>query len=227
MTVAGIIDAILVGPDAYFSPASTAAQFLVQTPLGVGVGMLAARRYRDGEGDFEDIFIGFKRYWPVVAIGLLMTLGMWVIMMASLIGGGIVVGITYAISPPAAIAVGVVLFLCLMVAMVYLGMRLWFAYLVCVDPRGAHPGPIQSIKLSWYLTSGHVLKLWLTGITMGLIALLCLLLLILPFLFYALPFIGCVTGVLYVMVNPLPLDDADWQSAGPLPEDESMGYEGV
>jgi hypothetical protein len=204
MVVAGLADGFLVGPDAMFQPVTTATQFLVQTPLGIGIGMLAARRYRDNAGSFEDIFIGFTRYWQVVVIGLIMTVGVMVVALAGVFGGALVVGGIYLASPAAAIVVAILLYLVFLVALVYLAMRLWFAYLICVDPRGARPGPIDSIKLSWYMTSGHVFKLWLTGVAMGLIGILCVLLLVLPFVFYALPLIGCITGVLYVLVNPMP-----------------------
>lgn len=207
MMIAGLIDTVLVGPDAWFNPVSTAAQFLVQTPLGVGLGMLAARRYRDGEGAFEDIFMGFRRYWPVVAIGFLMTVGMWVLMLAGLAGGGLVVSVLLTFSAPAAIAVGVVLGIAFFVLLIYLAVRLWFSYLVCIDPRGARPGPIDSIKISWYLTSGRAFKVWLVGLVMGVIGLVCFILLILPFIFYALPFYACAFGVLYVLLNPMPPEE--------------------
>lgn len=214
MFIAGIADSMLVGPDAVFTPVATAMQFLVQTPLGIGVGMLAARRYRDNAGSFEDIFIGFTRYWQVVVIGLLMTVGLAVLMLCSVAGGALIVGLLSAVHTPSAIAVGAVLVAALFVLLVYLGVRLMFAYLVCVDPRGSKPGPINSIKLSWYITSGHVLKLWLAGVAMGIIAIGCLLLLVLPFIFYALPLIGCITGVLYVLVNPMPPEGESWPDAG-------------
>ncbi|MEQ8317162.1 MAG: hypothetical protein RIE77_14910 [Phycisphaerales bacterium] len=220
MMVAGLIDAVLVGPDALFNPVSTAAQFLVQTPLGVGLGMLAARRYRDGEGSFEDIFLGFSRYWPVVAIGFLMTVGYMVLTLAGFAGGALVVGVLLTVSPPAAIAVGVVLGIAFLVLLIYLAVRLWFAYLVCIDPRGAKPGPIDSIKISWYLTSGRAFKVWLVGLVMGIIGLVCLVLLILPFIFYALPFYACAFGVLYVLLNPLPPEEGE-QAVGD--EMEPMG----
>ncbi len=218
--IAGIIDTILVGPDALFNPVSTAAQFLVQTPLSVGLGMLAVRRYRDGEGAFEDIFMGFKRYWPIVAIGFLLTMGMWVFMIAGIAGGALVVGVLAAVSTPAAIAVGVVLGIGLLVLLVYLAVRLWFSYLVCIDPRGASPGPIDSIKISWYLTSGRSFKVFLVGLIMGLIGFVCVLLLFLPFIFYALPLYACAFGALYVLLNPMPPQEGDLASEG---EIEPMG----
>lgn len=218
--IAGIIDTAIVGPDAYFNPVSIASQFFVQTPMSVGLGMLAVRRYRDGEGAFEDIFIGFKRYWPIVAIGFLLTAGMWVFMIAGIAGGALVVAGLTAVSTPAAIAVGVVLGIGLLVLLIYLAVRLWFAYLVCIDPRGASPGPIDSIKISWYLTSGRAFKVWLVGLVMGLIGIVCILLLFLPFIFYALPFYACAFGVLYVLLNPLPPEDGDLASEG---EIEPMG----
>ncbi|MEQ8912327.1 MAG: hypothetical protein RIE03_08535 [Pseudomonadales bacterium] len=207
--VAALIDTALVGPDAMFNPVSTASQFLVQTPLGVGLGMLAARRYRDGGGVFEDIFLGFTRYWPVVAIGLILTVGSWVITLVAVAGGALVVGVLAAVSTAAAIAVGVIFGLALIVLLIYLAMRLWFSYLVCIDPRGVRPGPIDALKLSWYMTEGHVFKLWLTGVVMGLIGLVCALLLFLPFIFYAMPFMACAFGVLYVLVTPPAADEGE------------------
>lgn len=218
--IARIIDTVLVGPDALFSPVSTAAQFLVQTPLGVGLGMLAARRYRDGKGSFEDVFLGFSRYWPVVAIGFLMTVGYMVLMLTGFAGGALVVGVLLTVSPPAAIAVGVVLAIAFLVLLVYLTVRLWFSYLVCIDPRGARPGPLDSIKISWYLTSGRAFKVWLVGLVMGLIGLVCLALLFLPFIFYALPLYACAFGALYVLLNPMPPQEGDLASEG---EIEPMG----
>ena len=207
--ITGIIDEMLVGPNAWVSPVSMASQVFVQAPLGVGVGAIAVLRYRDGAGSFDDILIGFRRYWPVVGVSLLVSMLTWVI----LIVGGAVVGfgaaLFAAVSIPAAIGVGVVLGICLFVLLVYVSIRLWFATLLCVDPRGSHPGPVDAIKLSWYLTSGYVFKLWITSVILGLIAIACVLLLVLPFLFYTMPLFACVFGVMYVLINPLPPEDGE------------------
>ncbi|MEO1007730.1 MAG: hypothetical protein AAFX79_04140 [Planctomycetota bacterium] len=222
VAVAGLIDAALVGPDAMVQPVSQLASLLITTPLGIGAGMLAAMRYRDGTGTLSTLFIGFSRYGVVVLIALLYMIGLW----GFIFIGAVVVGIAAAAAIAAAGSVGlvvpIVLGLALYAVLIYFAIRLWFATMLAVDPLGAKPGSIEAIQLSWYLTHGKVSTLFVTGVVLTLILIASILLLILPFVFYGLPLAACVTGVLYVLVCRPTFDDAgdaepDAEGLDPLP----------
>lgn len=194
--VTGIVDMVIVGPNAVINPASTLGQILVGTPLAIGPGMLAAMRFRDGSGDINTLFIGFTRYGPVILIALLTALVSWVLTftvgmsMYAFISMRTPVGYVLA-------AIVVIVALCIMV---YLYVRFWFGSLVCVDPKGPRPGAIESLATSWRMTAGRVGPLLVIGIVLGLVVFLTFIALLLPGVFYGMPLMFAVTGVLYVVM---------------------------
>lgn len=193
---AGAIDTILLGPDPWVQPVSMAAQILILTPLAIGPGMIAATLFRHGTSDINTVFIGFTRYAPVVLIGLITSIAVW--------GASLIVGILAAVffysNTPAGAAIGILVIATSLIILIYFGIRFWFATLICVDPLGPRPASIESLAISWRITAGGVLTLFLLAFVLGLICLGCALLLVLPLLFYAMPLVAAATGVLYALL---------------------------
>ncbi len=194
--VAGVIDAIIVGPNAMIQPVATAGQILVATPLAVGPGMIAAMRFRDGSGDINTLFIGFTRYGPVVLIALISAAISWVLMF---VVGVSSIGLMSSGTTIAYVLIAIIVIVALAIA-IYIYVRFWFGYLVCVDPKGPRPGPIESLATSWRMTSGRVVPLMFIGVVSGLILVLTFIALILPGVFYGMPLLFGITGVVYVVM---------------------------
>jgi uncharacterized membrane protein len=194
----GLMDLALVGTDAYFNPLSTLSQILVGAPLLVGPLYVTARLFRGEPAEFADLFVGFRRWGPVVVVALLVQ----VIVYAVVIPFGLAmtaVGLT-AGGNPAAIA-GIAIFGLLMLGLVvWIAIRLYFATLLCADPAGPRLGIVASIKASWDITRGHAWALFVVAVGLGILAMISLILLIVPFLLYGGPVLMCAGGVAYALV---------------------------
>ncbi len=194
--ITNLIDGALVGEDALIAPMSLITQVLLLGPLGVGTGMLAAMRFRDGSGDLNTVFIGFTRYPQMVLVSLILQLiglSLTVLSWAMALLG------IFAMGPPGMVG-AILAILALAVVVIYVMIRVYFAGLVCVDPAGSRPAALDAISYSWRMTSDHTLMLFCASILGALIAIGTLLLLVLPFIFYGLPLLTCATGVAYAML---------------------------
>jgi hypothetical protein len=207
-----LLDQMLMGTsNPRFKPISGLSNFLVAAPLAVGVVYIGAGAVRGHRVEVKDLFIGFTRYWVVVGIAFLL----WVIM----------VGLTLVILIPTVLIGGaagagggsgllilmIPLVIAMVVAMVYLTVRLWFATIVAVDPLGPQGGVVDSIKLSWEMTRKRSLSLFLLAMFLALVFLISALLLILPAIFFAMPFVIAAWGAAYALTAAedgiTPLDD--------------------
>lgn len=196
--VSGLLDLAIVGSDALIQPVATLAQILVITPLAVGPMYIAARLFRGEPAEFGDLTIGFTRWGAIVAITFLI----YVLVYLVLIPFGVTIGLLAGLSSggPVMIALVAVLGFAMLGLMLWVGVRLYFATLLCADPAGPRLGILDSIKTSWHVTRGHAWALFVVAVALGLISVVAVLLLIVPFLLYAAPLMMCAGGVAYALV---------------------------
>lgn len=195
---AGVLDALIVGSDASFNPVSTLSQILLGAPLLVGPLYVAARLFRGEPAEFSDLFIGFRRWGAVVVVALLVQ----IIVYAVVIPFGIAiaaVGLTSGGNPVALVGIGAA-GLVMLGVVVWITIRLYFATLLCADPAGPNLGIIDSVKTSWRITHGHAWSLFLVAVVLGILAVISLLLLVVPFLIYGAPVLMCAGGVAYALI---------------------------
>jgi uncharacterized membrane protein len=209
--ITGLIDIAIFGQDLIVSPINLLAQILFSTPLLVGALYVAVRVYRNEPATIGDVWIGFSKWLPVVAVGLLVQLAVYGAMVPIGIAIGILAG---AGGGPAMAALAVLLAIGLLVLAVWLSIRLYFATMLCADPAGPNLGVIESITTSWRITSGHAWTLFVVAVVLGLLAMVSLLLLIVPFFLYGGPVLVCGGAAAYALachkagIIPLaPYDD--------------------
>tara|TARA_R110000782_G_scaffold20398_3_gene55090 strand:- start:18834 stop:19727 length:894 start_codon:yes stop_codon:yes gene_type:complete len=209
--VTGLIDIAIFGQGLIVSPLNLLAQILISTPLLVGALYVAVRVYRNEPATLGDLWIGFSRWLPVVAVGLLVQLAVYGAMLPIGVAAGILAG---AGGGPATVAVAVILAIGLLILAIWLSIRLYFATMLCADPAGPNLGVVDSITTSWRITSGHAWTLFVVAVAMGIVAMLSLVLLIVPFFLYGGPVLVCGGAAAYALachkagIIPLaPYDD--------------------
>jgi hypothetical protein len=147
------------------------------------------------------LFAGFRRYWPLVGIGVLLMLifvGPIVVAALFLGFGALLMPITSAAAPAitvTAILVGLVL-ICILI-MLYT--KLIFASLLCIDPR-TRLGVCDSIATSWRMTGPVFWPLLGLIIVMGLILIGTIIVLVLPVFFVGIPLCLAITVSAYELV---------------------------
>jgi uncharacterized membrane protein len=196
--IAGLLDLAIVGRDAVISPLSTLTQILVGAPLLVGPLYVATRLFRGEPAEFADLFVGFERWIPVVAVALLVQVIVYVAVIpigVALAAVGLGTG-----GNPAAVAGVALLGLLLFGVVIWLSIRLYFATLLCADRRGPRLGAIESIKTSWGITRGHAWALFVVAVGLGILAAISLVLLVVPFLLYGAPILVCAGAVAYALI---------------------------
>lgn len=177
---------------------SIVINILLLSPLGAGAFYAGASAVRGGPAATADMFLGFSRYWPVVGVGLLITLAMWALGFA----GGLVMFVIIMLAQATDLAwlLAIPVGIALIVATIYLGVRLSFALIVAIDPQGPRPGVTDAIRLSWEMTRGAALWLFVLGLCAGLIVLATALLFVLPMLFFGVPLALAVYGAAYAQI---------------------------
>jgi hypothetical protein len=148
------------------------------------------------------LFAGFKRYWPLVGLGVLVTL-IFVspILIAAIFLGftAIMTGDSSAAMPAitvTAIVAGLVVF-CLII---FLATRLFFTSLLCIDPR-TRLGVGASIATSWRMTGPVFWPLLGLIIVMGLILIGTTIVLVLPLFFVGIPLCLAITAAAYELIS--------------------------
>ena len=135
------------------TPTDHLIDIFISVPLTAGIFLIALQHLRGESPAMGTLFAGFRRYWPLVGIGvLLMLIFMAPVVVAALfLGFGFLfIGGTSAAVPAitvTAILVGLVL-ICIFI-MLYT--KLIFASLLCIDPR-TRLGVCESISTSWRMT---------------------------------------------------------------------------
>lgn len=135
--------------------------FFILVPVLAGAAMAGAEACA-GRGRASDIFLGFRRYFTVLGVGILsMLLGGGVAVVASMVVSlGARKGATAAASAAghvgghnAEVAVWLVLGFAV-VCMLWLSARLWLALYRVVDPARPRMGMSRSLRWSWDNTAG-------------------------------------------------------------------------
>lgn len=215
--VAAFADALIFGADAIFNPINLLSQIFFNTPLTVGSLYIAVRVFRNEPANLGDLWIGFSKWLPVVAVGVLVQVVIWAALIPIGIAFAAIGGTAGAGGGPALMAVTAVLGIGLLIFAVWFSIRLYFATLLCADPAGPNLGIIESIATSWRITSGHAWALFAVAIVLGIVAAISMLLLIVPFFLYGGPVLVCAGAAAYALachksgIIPLaPYDDCPY-----------------
>lgn len=207
---AGLLDIALFGQNTVFSPIASLTNILVGTPLTLGPAYVAVRIYRGQHTSVGDVFVGFSRWVPVVCVGLAIQAA--VIAMSAAMGVTVTAAATSA--SPGVILTGAIFALVCVALLIWVSIRLYFATLICVDPEGPRPSPIECLSTSWNMTSGHTLPLLGVALLMTVIATLTAVCLIIPLLLYGGPIFAAAAAAAYAFachesgIIPLaPYDD--------------------
>ncbi len=218
----GFLDAVFFGTNAGASQTGVTfgvfgflGDVLFLTPLSAGTWLLGAQLARHNPVGLNDMFQGFRRYVPVVAVGLIVqvilgvAMGIGAAFAAATVGGGAGGG-----SIPALIAIGVVSLLLL----AFIGTRFAVATVFCADPEAGSPGIMESVKASWSMTGNlRWISVFLGLAALMIIYLISLLLLILPALFFGGPFAIATAGAIYASLkraHDLPYGEGHCRACG-------------
>ena len=166
-------------------------ELFISPVLQVGLGLVALQAYRKNEIRASGVFAGFSQYWRMLGVSFLV--GLLGIVLLSLIF--ITAGVTaFAIGGLLGQVIGVTLVLLpgLVVAIIILN-RLGFAVFVCFDTKCS---VIDSFGESWRRTQLVYWKILGSQLLLGLMAIGCTLLLVLPLFFFFAPFAVAYLGVL-------------------------------
>ncbi len=174
---------------------------------GQTVGMLRVAKGRDV--DFSALFSGGPYLLPIIGASLLTGLAIFGLIIACLIPVGIVAAVVGSQSP-AMIGVGIVAFLVVIGALIFISLRLSQIFYLIVD-RGV--GAVEAIGLSNRITKGRegqIFLVFLMSMAANIVgALACLVGLI-----FSVPFTYVLTSVLYVALTgqqtPPMLDGSDF-----------------
>ena len=183
------------------TPTDHLIDIFISVPLTAGIFLIALQHLRGESPAMGTLFAGFRRYWPLVGIGvLLMLIFMAPVVVAALfLGFGFLfIGGTSAAVPAitvTAILVGLVL-ICIFI-MLYT--KLIFSSLLCIDPR-TRLGVCDSIATSWRMTGPDFWPLLGLIIVMGLILIGTFILLVLPLFFVGMPLCLAITVSAYELI---------------------------
>lgn len=193
-------------------PITILVQAAIGTPLAVGPMFIAARIYRGERTGFGDMWIGFARWMPVAAVGLivqLITLAITLPLTISMITIG-----GWTSTNPLGIAAVATLAMLSGVLSLFIAVRLYFAALLCADPAGPSLSITDSVKTSWRITGTCIYPLCGAAIVLSIIGFFTMILILVPFFLYGGPIIAAAGGVAYCIachhagVIPLaPYDD--------------------
>jgi hypothetical protein len=187
---------------------SWAKMIFFDPPFTAGVIYTGVRLARGHDVDVGSIFAGFERYWQCVGIGALILLATWGVMLP---GGVIIVASMFASVYEGALGfVGIIVGLGVMLATFLVVIpRLWFASTVCLDEWTGRPGVLLSIKSSWAMTSGRWVQVAGLLILLGLIGIASTIALVLPLIFFAIPFGSATWGAAYAQLAQDTIADPD------------------
>ncbi|MAY74723.1 MAG: hypothetical protein CMJ31_08445 [Phycisphaerae bacterium] len=179
-------------------------------PFGVGLTFVALRCVRGEETSVGELFYGFRRYWTVVGLGVLVTLSVF----AAMIPGFIIVGVGVVVAQgnmsDLGIAIAIIGGLISAVGAICIGVRLLYVTLIAIDPRMRTPEFVDCFKLSWKLTGEHFYGLIGLIAVLGLIAAVSGLLLVLPYFFFGLPLLMAgVASAYHLITRPVATPQKD------------------
>ena len=173
-------------------------------PLWAGLAVLAVRHIRGESPELKTLFAGFTRYWPLVGIGVLFMLILWLVpfvlflMLVLALGDGI-----FSIG-----VIGVFTLASLGYA-VFFAVWLLFVPMLCLDPR-RQLGIRESFATSWKRTAPVFWPLLGLYLVLLFISAVTLILLLLPFIFIGFPLAVAVTAAAYeLIIGEADMDEFD------------------
>jgi len=159
--------------------------------VGVGFGMAGLYYYylgkmRGQKRQLQDIFIGLSRMTGPLVIGSLALVGLiFAIFFAAVLLGVILVLIAYSLNPFAGVALGIVVYLACIIAVVYLSITLSFMFPLIIDKnldwRDAMTVSRRVIHAQFWRFLGLMFVLWLLSL-LGMLALYVGIFLVAPLL---------------------------------------------
>jgi hypothetical protein len=170
----------------------------VSNVFGPGLFLYAVQLHRGQSPGLGTLFAGFSRYWPMVGIGVLVSLifGGIALGMAFFAGLGFAVssiGSAPDLSLGAGFAIAVLVAVCLSL---FFATRLAFVSVLCIDPERQY-GVTESFAASWRMTGPIFWPLLGLIIVLSLILTASLLLLVLPVIFVGIPLFTVVLAAAY------------------------------
>ena len=176
----------------------------LDSPLWAGMALLAVRHIRGESPPLKTLFAGFTRYWPLVGIGALFMLILWLVpfvlflLLVLALGGGV-----FSVG-------GIVAFtLAALGYTVFFAVWLLFVPMLCLDPR-RQLGVRESFATSWKRTAPVFWPLLGLYLVLLLISAVTLILLVLPFIFIGFPLAVAVTAAAYeLIIGEADMDEVD------------------
>ena len=166
--------------------------------FGPGIFLMAVQLHRGESPGMGTLFAGFSRYWPLVGIGVLLSLifGAIAIGVAFFAGIGIVAssaGFTTSWVLGGGFVIAVLVGLCLSL---FFMTRLAFVGILCIDPK-RQLGVADSFATSWRMTGPIFWPLLGLIIVLSLILIVSIALLVLPVVFIGAPLFLAVLSAAY------------------------------
>lgn len=176
--------------------------------FSVGIVLFALALVRGESPPLSTLFHGFKRYWPLVGIGVLTTLIFGAIIMLTALIAGFQVLLTGAQTgfDMNAVHLGGMTLITVLISvciMAFFFVRLMFVGLLCVDPKH-QLGVMDSFATSWKITGPVFWPLLGIFIVMLLILIASILLLVLPLFFVGIPLMMVVLASAYALLIDEP-----------------------
>ena len=167
-------------------------------PLNAGVALVGVHAYRGERLCISEMFAGFRRFFTVLAVDLL-SIAVIAVCMLPLVAG-IAGSVLLANGSPSLALVQVLAGTALSVVLcILMGVRLSFAMLACLDPTQDDPGPIESMRRSWRLTSSIVPHLCVIYMLVALIVISSVLMLGVGFILVGQPLALGMVGAAYAL----------------------------
>ena len=184
-----------------------AATFLFYPIILLGLLDIGYRCARREQATASDLFRPFGRYWPVVGASAIASIAIALVVWipAGLVGMVFLVLAVSGTGQSGAFALTAALFTMALILglLLVLVPRLMFAPMVCLDTEYRVSGPWESVKLSWVMTRRPGVRPRLAALLVlgWLLGVACVLLLLLPVLFLALPLGATVFGACYWQIS--------------------------
>ena len=161
----------------------------------VGIYLMAVQLHRGESPGMGTLFAGFSRYWPLVGIGVLLSLifGAIAIGVAFFAGVGMLTSSADGLALGGGFVIAVLVGLCLSL---FFMTRLAFVGILCIDPQ-RQLGVADSFATSWRMTGPIFWPLLGLIIVLSLIFIVSAVLLVLPAVFIGAPLFLAVLSAAY------------------------------
>ncbi|MDP7087819.1 MAG: hypothetical protein QF360_09370 [Phycisphaerales bacterium] len=163
--------------------------------FGPGIFLMAVQLHRGESPGMGTLFAGFSRYWPLVGIGVLLSLifGAIAIGVAFFAGVGMLTSSADGLALGGGFVIAVLVGLCLSL---FFMTRLAFVGILCIDPQ-RQLGVADSFATSWRMTGPIFWPLLGLIIVLSLILIVSIALLVLPVVFIGAPLFLAVLSAAY------------------------------